>query len=116
MVYHRREGHESRELVIGLQVSDLKEQIGPQSLQKEQQGQEEGGVDEDRLPPSAFHLKWRLLHLTRSALNFGTHREQSIEHLADLAYATSAFAVTWKDPHVAAAMIMEAAATSRARS
>lgn len=47
-----------------------------------------------------------LLALTRSALNFGTHEHRSIDHLADLAYATRAVSLTWKDPHVAATRIM----------
>jgi hypothetical protein len=47
-----------------------------------------------------------LLHLTRSALNFGSQRERSIDHLASLAAAAPAFSLRWRDPHAAAATIL----------
>jgi hypothetical protein len=47
-----------------------------------------------------------LLYLTRSALNFGSQRERSVDHLAALAGGSACFALTWRDPHVAAHAIL----------
>jgi hypothetical protein len=46
-----------------------------------------------------------LLHVTASALNFGTHRTTSVAHLATLVADTTACTLTWRDPHEAAKAI-----------
>lgn len=48
------------------------------------------------------------LELTASALNFGTHREQSLKHLSELIKSAVSYRLQWSDPHVAAANIMKA--------
>ncbi len=48
-----------------------------------------------------------LLELTASALNFGSHRQQSIDHLADLAWAARCFRLSFKEPHTAARMVLQ---------
>lgn len=48
-----------------------------------------------------------LLALCASALNFGTHREASLDHLSALAFASRCAALQWQDPHQAAESILE---------
>lgn len=48
-----------------------------------------------------------LIELTKSALNFGTHRQRSVDHLTELAWAASCFRLTWNEPHAAAALVLE---------
>lgn len=47
-----------------------------------------------------------LLHLARSALNFGARREQSVDDLAALAGASTCYALTWREPHAAARALL----------
>lgn len=49
-----------------------------------------------------------LIALTESALNFGSHQERSIDHLADLVSAADCFSLEWNDPHPAAALVLTA--------
>ena len=51
-----------------------------------------------------------VLELTGSVLNFGTHRERSIDHLTALVSGIEGRGVDWNDPHRAAALIAEIAA------
>ena len=46
-----------------------------------------------------------LLELAGSALNFGTHRQRSLDHLTSLARGVRAFRVGWRDPHAAVAAL-----------
>jgi hypothetical protein len=48
------------------------------------------------------------LALTASALNFGTHRTESLAHLVRICENTRTFALSWRDPHAAAAGILDA--------
>ncbi|HLU40144.1 MAG TPA: hypothetical protein VK081_12230 [Planctomycetota bacterium] len=48
-----------------------------------------------------------LLWLVRSALNFGSQRERSIDHLAALAGQSRCFELAWRDPHAAARVLRE---------
>jgi hypothetical protein len=50
-----------------------------------------------------------LLALAASSLNFGTHRQQSIDHLATIVTGTRAFQLAWSDPRAAAVRIARAA-------
>jgi len=47
-----------------------------------------------------------LLHLARSALNFGMQRARSVDHLAALAGASACFALSWRDPRAAARALL----------
>lgn len=47
-----------------------------------------------------------LLALTSSSLNFGTHRERSLEWLADLVSEATTLALAWRDPRVAARALL----------
>jgi len=40
-----------------------------------------------------------LLELAASALNFGTHRAISVDHLADTVKRAACFRIAWRDPH-----------------
>lgn len=64
---------------------------------------------DDRLVPTTPGAM--LLSLTASALNFGTHREVSIDHLAALVALARSYTLRWRDPHGAARTILEAAAS-----
>jgi hypothetical protein len=46
-----------------------------------------------------------LLHLVSAALNFGSQRERSIDHLAALASDTECVALPWRCPHTAAKLL-----------
>ena len=48
-----------------------------------------------------------LMELTKSAINFGTHRSQSIDHLAALASKTRGFSLQWHDPDRAIDAVFE---------
>ncbi len=49
-----------------------------------------------------------LLELAASALNFGTHRQRSLDHLTALARGVRAFRLRWRDPHAALAALRAA--------
>jgi len=49
-----------------------------------------------------------LLDLTRSSLNFGTHRARSVDHLAELVAGARAWRLTWREPHAAVRALLEA--------
>ena len=51
-----------------------------------------------------------LLELATSSLNFGTHRVQSLDFLADVVRGTRAFELAWHDPHRAVRDLVEALA------
>ncbi len=53
-----------------------------------------------------------LLRVAESALNFGAHREQSIDHLSGLLKGTRSYRMTWREPHHAVQRIMDALAES----
>jgi hypothetical protein len=55
-----------------------------------------------------------LLELARSALNFGTHRSKSLDHLSALVEQVPAFALRWNDPERATRQIRDALARARA--
>ena len=65
-----------------------------------------GAEGEDELTP--ISRGEALLELARSSLNFGTHREESLDCLAALVHGTSAYRVGWRDPHAAAARLLAA--------
>lgn len=48
-----------------------------------------------------------LIHLLGSALNFGSHRSSSIDHLAEMVGSAGCSSVTWSDPHTAARLLLE---------
>ena len=41
----------------------------------------------------------------RSALNFGTHRTQSLDHLTNLVRGAACFRLSWREPHEAVALV-----------
>jgi hypothetical protein len=49
-----------------------------------------------------------LLSLAGSALNFGSHRAASIEHLADIVQGAMAWELCWREPAGAAALLVDA--------
>jgi hypothetical protein len=56
--------------------------------------------------PRAITAGEGLLHLARSALNFGAQRERSVDHLAALAGGSACFTLSWRDPHAAARALL----------
>lgn len=49
-----------------------------------------------------------ILELTKSALNFGTHREASIDHLVALVEHAVSYRLAWNEPNAAAAILLDA--------
>ncbi len=60
----------------------------------------------NRLTPAG--LGRAFLDLTASALNFGTHREASLDPLTAILQRAQAFELSWKEPHGAVERIFEA--------
>ncbi len=56
--------------------------------------------------PRAISAGEGLLHLASSALNFGTQRERSVDHLAALAGSSACFALAWREPRAAARALL----------
>ncbi len=57
--------------------------------------------------PRAITSGQGLLHLAQSALNFGSQRERSVDHLAALAGDSACFEMAWREPHAAASALLE---------
>jgi hypothetical protein len=56
--------------------------------------------------PVAISRGEALLALTASSLNFGAHRERSLEWLAELVAPAATFALAWRDPRAAARSLL----------
>jgi len=59
-----------------------------------------------RNQPARMSRGGALLALAAASLNFGTHREQSLDWLATLAGETPAFTLAWSDPRAAARALL----------
>ena len=75
---------------------------GPTSVRAVVAPRWDGDVPTELEPTSEGQM---LLELTRSALNFGTHRTQSLDHLTNLVRGAACFRLSWREPHEAVALV-----------